>query len=177
MTILPAECFVACNQFFVPQDNAMQFESRWRNRTTRLVGCNGFVSFDLLRRGVKAKGHDIAPVGDDEPSYMTCTIWRDRVAFEGWRTGSAFREAHGSGRGSKEKGGGAAAEAARSALVQAACTRLLQGNIGDQLSRGPVGGGILSVLKERFYRLFCLVVCLCLLNSEGVKWVLDLTIS
>jgi heme-degrading monooxygenase HmoA len=104
-TILPAECFVACNQFFVPPDNAMQFESRWRDRTSRLAGCDGFVSFDLLRRDVKAKGHGIAPMGDEEPSYMTCTIWRDRAAFEGWRTGSAFKEAHGSGSAGEVKGG------------------------------------------------------------------------
>ena len=56
-----AECFVACDQFFVPQDNAMQFESRWRNRTSRLVGCVRFVSFNLLRQDVKVKGHGIAP--------------------------------------------------------------------------------------------------------------------
>lgn len=104
-TILPTESFVVCDQFFVLQDNAMQFKSRWRNRMSRLAGCDGFVSFDLLRRDVKAKGHSITPVGDDEPSYMTCTIWRDRAAFEGWRMGSAFGEAHGSGSSNEEKGG------------------------------------------------------------------------
>jgi heme-degrading monooxygenase HmoA len=83
----------------------MQFKLRWRNRTSRLAGCDGFISFDLLRRDIKAKGHGIAPVGGDKPLYMTCTIWRDRAAFEGWRTGSAFGEAHGSSGGGKEKGG------------------------------------------------------------------------
>ena len=43
-TILPTESFVVCDQFFVLQDNAMQFESRWRNRMSRLAGCDGFVS-------------------------------------------------------------------------------------------------------------------------------------
>jgi len=29
---LLAECFVACNQFFVPDENTVQFEERWANR-------------------------------------------------------------------------------------------------------------------------------------------------
>jgi heme-degrading monooxygenase HmoA len=103
-TILPAECFVACNQFFVPVDNALAFESRWKDRTTKLKECDGFISFDLLRRDVQAKGHGIVPMGDEEPSYMTCTIWKDRAAFDGWKTGTAFKEAHGQSSGEdKEK--------------------------------------------------------------------------
>ena len=94
-SILPAECFVACNQFFVPSDNAFDFESRWKDRTSKLKECDGFISFDLLRRDVQAKGHGIVPMGEEEPSYMTCTIWKDRAAFDGWRTGTAFKEAHG----------------------------------------------------------------------------------
>ena len=34
--VLPAECFVACNQFFVPDENAVQFEERWANRESKL---------------------------------------------------------------------------------------------------------------------------------------------
>ncbi|KAL9190055.1 hypothetical protein ACHAXT_007266 [Thalassiosira profunda] len=94
-TILPAECFVACNQFFVPGDNAAAFEQRWKNRTSKLKECDGFVSFGLLRRDVKAKGHGISPMGAEEPTYTSCTIWKDRAAFEGWKSGAAFKEAHG----------------------------------------------------------------------------------
>jgi heme-degrading monooxygenase HmoA len=97
ISILPAECFVACNQFYVPHENSIEFEKRWRDRTSKLASCDGFVSFDLLRRDVKAKGHGTTPMGEEEPTYMTCTIWRDRSAFEGWRSGSAFRESHGGG--------------------------------------------------------------------------------
>ena len=95
--ILPAECFVACNQFFVPPINAYEFEQRWKNRTSQLKECDGFVSFSLLRRDVKAKGHGIAPMGEEEPTYMSCTIWKDRTAFNAWKSGTAFKEAHGSG--------------------------------------------------------------------------------
>ncbi|KAL7536398.1 hypothetical protein ACHAWF_005454 [Thalassiosira exigua] len=104
--ILPAECFVACNQFFVPPANSYEFEQRWKNRTSKLKECDGFVSFGLLRRDVKAKGHGISPMGEEEPSYMSCTIWRDREAFEGWKSGAAFKEAHA---GSKDGGSADAA--------------------------------------------------------------------
>jgi len=102
VNILPAECFVACNQFFVPSDNMAAFEERWNNRTTKLKECDGFVSFGLLRRDVKMKGHGIKPMGEEEPTYTTCTIWKDRESFEGWKSGSAFKEAHAE---KKEEGG------------------------------------------------------------------------
>ena len=92
--ILPAECFVACNQFYVPGDNAYEFEQRWKNRTSQLKECDGFVSFTMLKRDVKAKGHGIKPMGEEEPSYMSCTIWKDRDAFNGWKNGAAFKQAH-----------------------------------------------------------------------------------
>jgi len=101
--ILPAECFVACNQFFVPPSNAVEFEQRWADRTTKLKECEGFVSFDLLRRDVKAKGHGIAPMGEEEPTYMSCTIWKDRAAFNAWKNGNAFKEAHGEKKEGEEK--------------------------------------------------------------------------
>jgi len=34
--VLPVECFVACNQSFVPNKNAVQFEERWANRESKL---------------------------------------------------------------------------------------------------------------------------------------------
>lgn len=101
--ILPAECFVACNQFFVPPLNAVEFEQRWADRTSKLKECEGFVSFDLLRRDVKAKGHGIAPMGEEEPTYMSCTIWKDRAAFNAWKNGNAFKEAHGEKKEGEEK--------------------------------------------------------------------------
>ena len=67
-------CFVACNQFFVPFDNPSEFESRWKDCTTKL---KEFISFDLIPH-VQAKGYGIVSMGDEEPSYMTCTIWKDR---------------------------------------------------------------------------------------------------
>jgi heme-degrading monooxygenase HmoA len=40
-------------------------------------------------------------MGEEEPTYMSCTIWKDRAAFEGWKNGNTFKEAH----GEKKEGG------------------------------------------------------------------------
>ena len=93
--ILPAECFVACNQFFVPQENAAAFEQRWAERESKLKECDGFAAFTMLRRDGTAKGHGTSPVTNEEPSYVSTTIWKDRASFDDWRTGSAFQQAHG----------------------------------------------------------------------------------
>ena len=104
--VLPAECFVACNQFFVPQENAAAFEQRWAARESKLKECDGFVAFSMLRRDGQAKGHGTSPMTDDEPTYLSTTIWRDRKAFDAWREGNSFKAAHG-----QDKPPGAAAEA------------------------------------------------------------------
>lgn len=102
ISTLPAECFVACNQFYVQQENAIAFEQRWAERDSRLSECDGFVAFTLLRRDGTAKGHGTSPVTSEEPTYVSTTIWRDRAAFDNWRTGGAFQTAHG---GAKETDG------------------------------------------------------------------------
>jgi heme-degrading monooxygenase HmoA len=95
VTVLPTEVFVACNQFFVSKENAKEFEQRWAGRTSKLQECEGFIGFTMLRRDGTAKGHGVAPLGVDEPSYLSTTLWKDRAAFDAWKTGSAFKQAHG----------------------------------------------------------------------------------
>lgn len=92
---LPTECFVACNQFFVPPENAAAFEQRWSSRESKLKECDGFVAFSMCRRDASAKGHGVVPLSSGEPSYVSTTIWRDRNAFDNWRNGGAFQKAHG----------------------------------------------------------------------------------
>jgi len=93
--VLPEECFIACNQFFIPNENGVEFEQRWANRESKLKECDGFVSFSLLRRDGSAKGHGTVPLDITEPTYQSTTIWRDRAAFEAWKNGGAFKAAHG----------------------------------------------------------------------------------
>ena len=97
--VLPAECFVACNQFFVPRENAASFEQKWAERDSKLKECDGFVAFSMLRRDGQAKGHGTSPMTDDEPTYVSTTIWRDRKAFDAWRQSKSFKAAHGQGKG------------------------------------------------------------------------------
>lgn len=93
---LPAECFVACNQFFVPKENAAAFEQRWKNRESKLRSCEGFVSFSMMRRDAKMKSHGSAEMDENaEPTYLSTTIWKDRASFDNWRNGSNFSKAHG----------------------------------------------------------------------------------
>lgn len=92
---LPSECFVACNQFYVPEENREKFEQRWANRESKLKECDGFNSFFMLRRDGTQKGHGTVEMKDTEPTYMSCTIWDNREAFDGWRKGNAFKQAHG----------------------------------------------------------------------------------
>jgi heme-degrading monooxygenase HmoA len=95
VTTLPAECFVACNQFFVPSDGAAAFEQRWAQRESQLKECEGFVAFSMLRRDGQAKGHGMVEMKSDEPTYMSTTIWKDQASFQKWRQGTAFSKAHG----------------------------------------------------------------------------------
>jgi len=93
---LPSECFVACNQFFVPKENAVAFEQRWKNRESVLGDFDGFVAFSMLRRDGLAKGHGIVEIDTaTEPTYVSTTIWKDRASFANWRNGAAFSKSHG----------------------------------------------------------------------------------
>ena len=104
VNLLPAEAFIAMNQFFVPSTNAVAFENRWANRTSKLKQCDGFISFSMLRRDIKAKGHGVSPMGEEEPTYVSTTVWKDRQAFENWKNGNAFKEAqHGEKKGEQPK--------------------------------------------------------------------------
>jgi len=114
---LPAECFVAMNKFVVLPGQEAAFEQRWAARKSQLSKCDGFVSFSMLRRDAKAKGHGVAPLSEDEPNYTSCTIWRDRAAFDAWRSGQAFGQAHGQKPASSA--GGDAAEAPKPAPMWA----------------------------------------------------------
>jgi len=93
--ILPTECFIACNQFFVPSENSPAFEQRWADRESKLKECEGFVSFSMLRRDGKAKGHGTVEMDASEPTYQSTTVWKDRASFEAWKGGAMFKAAHG----------------------------------------------------------------------------------
>ena len=87
--------YVAVNRFNVKQGSDAKFEKRWADRKSRIATLPGFRFFTLLRR-VNEFGVNY----DDEGSfanYISCTIWEDKESFDNWRTGDAFKEAHGGG--------------------------------------------------------------------------------
>jgi len=93
--VLPTECFIACNQFFVPTENGPAFEKRWADRESKLKECDGFISFSMLRRDGTAKGHGTVEMDVSEPAYQSTTVWKNRASFEAWKNGAMFKAAHG----------------------------------------------------------------------------------
>lgn len=91
---LPAECFVACNQFYVPSENAAGFEQRWASRESKLKQCEGFVGFSMLRRDGQYRGHGTVEMTEEDPTYVSTTIWKDQESFQKWRKSAAFGQAH-----------------------------------------------------------------------------------
>lgn len=92
--LLPAECFVACNQFYIPDENREAFEKRWAERNSKLNEYDGFQAFTMLRRDRSQKGHGTVEMKDTEPTYVSTTIWRDRDSFNAWRTSQSFKDVH-----------------------------------------------------------------------------------
>ena len=89
------------DQFFVSSENGPAFEKRWADRESKLKECDGFISFSMLRRDGKAKGHGTVEVDESEPTYQSTTIWKDRESFEAWKNGAMFKAAHGQKEGEK----------------------------------------------------------------------------
>jgi len=92
---LPGERYVATNRFKVRNNAGPKFEKRWADRKSRLAELEGFRFFALLKR-VSAFGVDYAEEGDFG-NYISMTVWGNKDNFDSWRTGDAFKEAHGGG--------------------------------------------------------------------------------
>ena len=92
---LPSERYIATNRFKVRKGAGPKFEKRWADRKSRLAQLNGFKFFTLLRRVDFDKGGE--PYEGELANYVSCTVWQNRDNFNEWRTGDAFKEAHGGG--------------------------------------------------------------------------------
>jgi len=84
--------YIASNRFNIQKGAGPKFEKRWAERKSRLADLEGFRFFTLLRRVVEE-----GEVPADEPDYVSFTVWEDKKTFNAWRTGEAFKEAHGGG--------------------------------------------------------------------------------
>ena len=87
--------YIATNRFNVRAGKEAQFEKRWATRKSRLGKLDGFRFFSLLRKKSIEMGGSMDT--DDTPNYISFTIWQTKENFDTWRTGEAFKEAHGGG--------------------------------------------------------------------------------
>ena len=90
---LQRKTYVASNRFQVRKGKDAKFDQRWANRKSRLAQLDGFRFFTLLKR-VDAFG---AKYESEADNYVSYTIWQTKDNFNEWRTGEAFKEAHGGG--------------------------------------------------------------------------------
>ena len=85
--------YIATNRFKVRDNAGAKFEKRWADRKSRLAQLDGFRFFTLLKRTVDSPTTDEGLFGN----YISLTVWEDKDSFDAWRTGDAFKEAHGGG--------------------------------------------------------------------------------
>lgn len=90
--LIPRSRYIASNRFNVRPGKERTFEARWANRKSRLAKLDGFRFFTLMRK-LRVEGGE----EDDTPNYISYTIWEGKDNFDAWRTGEAFKEAHGGG--------------------------------------------------------------------------------
>ncbi|KAL1503875.1 hypothetical protein AB1Y20_012339 [Prymnesium parvum] len=89
-SVAVAERYVATNRFRVKQGREAAFEKRWADRKSRLGLLDGFRFFCMMRR-CEREGYE------DDINYVSCTVWETADAFNAWKSGDAFKEAHGGG--------------------------------------------------------------------------------
>jgi heme-degrading monooxygenase HmoA len=98
--LLKRDRYVATNRFGVRQGKSAKFEQRWATRKSRLAQLEGFKYFHLMRRVVlNDDGTTTYDEGTDEASaqgnMVSFTVWEKKSDFSAWRSGEAFKEAHG----------------------------------------------------------------------------------
>ena len=91
-TRVATERYIAMNRFRVKPGREAAYEKRWADRKSQLGLREGFRFFCMLRR-TDAFG----PPPEDDVNFISCTIWESKDNFDAWRTGDAFKEAHGGG--------------------------------------------------------------------------------
>jgi heme-degrading monooxygenase HmoA len=98
--LLKRDHYIATNRFAVRKGQQAKFEKRWATRKSRLATLQGFKYFHLMRRvNLNVDGTCIYDEGDTDETaqenYVSFTIWNKKSDFSAWRSGEAFKEAHG----------------------------------------------------------------------------------
>ena len=109
--------YIATNRFSVRKNQQAKFEKRWATRKSKLALLEGFQYFHLMRRVTLIDDQDnddkdenneptttttmkTTYLGGDSKdeafeNYISFTIWNKKSHFSAWRSGEAFKEAHG----------------------------------------------------------------------------------
>eukprot|EP00527_Entomoneis_sp_CCMP2396_P000800 CAMPEP_0198137306 /NCGR_PEP_ID=MMETSP1443-20131203/828_1 /TAXON_ID=186043 /ORGANISM="Entomoneis sp., Strain CCMP2396" /LENGTH=329 /DNA_ID=CAMNT_0043798703 /DNA_START=56 /DNA_END=1045 /DNA_ORIENTATION=+ len=92
--------YVATNRFSVRKGKQAKFEKRWATRKSSLAKLDGFKYFHLMRRvslnNDNTNSYDEGETNEELfENYVSFTVWSKKSQFSAWRTGEAFREAHG----------------------------------------------------------------------------------
>ena len=99
--LLKRDRYVATNRFAVRKGQQAKFEKRWATRKSRLATLPGFQYFHLMRRVTLSDENNVSVYDEgttDETAhenYVSFTIWNKKSDFSAWRSGEAFKEAHG----------------------------------------------------------------------------------
>lgn len=98
--LMKRDRYVATNRFAVRRDQQAKFEKRWATRKSKLAVLDGFRYFHLMRRvTLNDDGTATYAQGDSDEeaqeNYVSFTIWNKKSDFSAWRSGEAFKEAHG----------------------------------------------------------------------------------
>ena len=98
--LLKRDRYVATNRFAVRKGQQAKFEKRWATRKSRLATLPGFQYFHLMRRVTASDNNEyVYDEGTTDESaqenYVSFTIWNKKSDFSAWRSGDAFKEAHG----------------------------------------------------------------------------------
>lgn len=105
--LLKRDRYIVTNRFSVRRDQQAKFEKRWATRKSRLAELEGFQYFHLMRRvtlqetteggttttTTTYKGGETNEEAFE--NYVSLTIWNKKSHFSAWRSGEAFKEAHG----------------------------------------------------------------------------------
>eukprot|EP01039_Chlorochromonas_danica_P001834 gene1834-2006_t len=91
---LPGQRYIAANRFKVRPNALAKFEKRWAERKSKLALLPGFRFFALFQR---VYPFGLPPEGEDPTNYISFTVWESKKDFTNWRSGEAFKEAHGGG--------------------------------------------------------------------------------
>jgi len=96
-TAVPTSRFIVQNRFRVKSGREAAFEKRWADRKSRLGNLPGFRFFCMMRLVTDGDAATTAKSNDDEPNYVSSTVWDTYANFDAWKKGDAFKEAHGGG--------------------------------------------------------------------------------